>query len=93
MSWRSAVEIKAYLAPLAGETQLGRLFALSYLWRNAFLPAPYEADPSWSSIVAFRADAADVIDSLAAARDLGGDADYSLALFRVFAHHELFVGI
>ncbi|MBL7205351.1 MAG: hypothetical protein ISS63_13655 [Desulfobacteraceae bacterium] len=89
--WKSAEETGAVIEKAVDSLRLGRLYALSLFWKNAVYSDPYEADSTWPEILSFSETGTSTLSILQKALNADPSPELYLALFRIFAHHELFL--
>jgi hypothetical protein len=86
--WKSAEEIGVYLDK-SGNEGLGNLYALSTFWKFAVYTPSYESNSKWMNLLTFSNAGKEVIQIIKDSFSIEKTADLCLALFRIFAHHEL----
>ncbi len=86
--WKSASEIGAYLEK-SGHEGLGQLYALSIFWNFAVYTPSYESNSQWVNLLTFSNYGKEVIQIIKDSNSIEKTADLCLALFKIFAYHEL----
>ncbi len=87
-SWKSVEETGAYLEEY-GHERLGQLYALRYFWNFAVYTPSYESNPQWVNLLTFSDAGKEVIQIIKDSHSIEKSADLCLALFKIFAYHEI----
>ncbi|WP_139834512.1 MULTISPECIES: hypothetical protein [unclassified Pseudomonas] len=88
--WRSNVDIALELELVGGGNALEKLFSLSVLWKGAIYPEGYTADKKWPDLLRLSEKGESFARAMSAHYGLGEEADFYLALFAKFNHHDVF---
>jgi hypothetical protein len=88
--WKSNVDIALELESVGGGDVLEKLFSLSVLWKEAIYPEDYSADAKWPTLLKLSERGEVFADAMRIHREEGEDADFYLALFAKFNHHDVF---
>lgn len=86
--WKSSVEIKEILKNTGGIEKLEQLYSLSVFWGNAIYPESYLADKRWSSLLKKTPYGETIINDIIKDHSEEEEADFYLALFAKFSHHD-----
>lgn len=89
--WKSRSEIEHEISNLSEINNLKRIWALSIFWKNAVYPENYEADPAWESLITLTQEGKERIKKIEKDQSYFSKANFHLALFGYFFHHELFI--
>lgn len=89
-TWKSGLDIDVLLDKL-DDQGLGQLYSLSLFWKGAVLPAEYEPDQKWTSLVTPTEAGEDVHTRIISVTHSIPDHHFNFALFRLFAYHELLI--
>jgi hypothetical protein len=85
--WQSDREIKLELENYKNGSVLGRFFALSNFWADAFYTDTYETSKDWPQIVALSDYGHSILDSIGSVEEMSSECDAIFALFKIFAYH------
>ncbi|TFB37235.1 hypothetical protein [Pseudomonas sp. F01002] len=88
--WKSNVDIAVELETVEGVDSLEKAFSLSVLWKNAVYPEGYTADKSWPVLLKLCEKGELFASSVRETYIDGEEADFYLALFSKFNHHDVF---
>lgn len=88
--WRCVVEIDVELDEIDDEG-LGKLYALSRFWDSAVYTASYESAPEWIELVKFTKAGHEIVEIVKETKSPEKLADFHLALFKIFAYHDLLI--
>jgi len=86
--WKCASELDAELENV-NEEGLGELYALSRFLKSAVFTPGYEADAKWLDLLVFTDAGEQIRKMVKGVIEEGTLADVNLALFRLFAYHDL----
>lgn len=88
--WKSGADIDVLLDKL-DDQGLGQLFALSFFWKGLVLPADYDPNPSWATLITLTKAGDEVKTGIRSVTDDVPVHHLNFALFRLFAYHEILV--
>ena len=87
--WKSKQETDALVQKFSALEKLDRLYALSSFWKNAVFSDGYIADPQWLDILVWLPEGSGLLAKLDDLKKNLAEADFILALFGKFFHHDL----
>lgn len=89
--WRSAPELRTLVRDFDEIDRLADIYALSCFWASVVFPKDYCADPEWPKILSLSVDGERIFRAQERPSLDDGIADWLLAIFTVFAHHDLLI--
>lgn len=87
--WKSIQDTDYLINRLSDLDRLDHMYALSLICLNAVYPEGYNADKRWSALLILNPDGKSLINGLQDIIKKYGEADFYLALFGKFFHHDL----
>lgn len=88
--WKSSIDINEILRRQKDLGALDALYSLCVIWRNAVYTKDYIADDLWLTAPVLSLAGQELEKALIESGDFSPSADFYLALFCTFSHHELF---